>query len=57
MKKEIIIVVIISLMICVGVLCIPKHEVPTEKEWKAYLEEINSSKQFLLDGSSCSPVQ
>lgn len=38
MKKAIILSVIISLVLSIGLLAIPKHEVPTDAEWEAYLE-------------------
>jgi hypothetical protein len=38
MKKTIIISIIFSIILSVGVLCIPKHEVPTNEEWEAFLE-------------------
>ena len=36
-KKTIILSVIISLVLSIGLLAIPKHEVPTDAEWEAYL--------------------
>ena len=37
MKKAIIVSIIFSIIFSIGVLIIPKHEVPTDTEWKAYL--------------------
>ena len=36
-KKTIILSVIISLVLSIGLLAIPKHEVTTDAEWEAYL--------------------
>lgn len=37
MKKAIIVSVILTMLFSIGVLAIPKHEIPTDAEWKAYL--------------------
>ena len=37
MKKAIILSVIVSIVLSIGLLAIPKHEVPTDAEWEAYL--------------------
>lgn len=60
MKKAIIIGIIIGLIISIGVLSIPKHNMPTDAEWETYLETINSTrptKETLRGFTHCSPVQ
>lgn len=37
MKKTITITVIITVLFSIALLAIPKHEVPTDEEWEAYL--------------------
>ena len=37
MKKSIIITVVITVLFSIALLAIPKHEIPTDEEWKAYL--------------------
>jgi hypothetical protein len=56
MKKTLIITVIVTLLFCIGILAIPKHEMPTDEEWETYLEELNSEKS-VLSSSLCFPAQ
>ena len=37
MKKSIVVTVVITILFSIALLAIPKHEVPTDKEWEAYL--------------------
>ena len=37
MKKVIAVTVVITMLFSIGLLSIPKHEVPTDEEWEAYL--------------------
>ena len=41
MRRTVIIGIIITLIISIGLLSIPKNELPTDEQWEAYLEEIN----------------
>ena len=60
MKKAIIIGIIIGLIISLGVLCITKHDFPTDEEWDRYHEQLKSSppsEETLRGFSYYSPVQ
>ena len=37
MKKAVIVSIIFSIIFSIGILSIPKHEVPTDEEWEEYL--------------------
>ena len=37
MKKSIAVAVVITVLFFIALLAIPKHEVPTDEEWEAYL--------------------
>ena len=37
-KRVIVLSVIVSLVLSIGLISIPKHEVPTDAAWEAYLE-------------------
>lgn len=38
MKKTIVITVIVTLIFCIALLAIPRHNLPTDAEWKEYLK-------------------
>lgn len=38
MKKIITLTIIGTIIFCIGLLAIPKHETPTDPEWEAYLK-------------------
>lgn len=38
MKKTLIITIVITLIFAIGLLSIPKHEVPTDEEWDTWIE-------------------
>lgn len=56
MKKAILLGTIIAIVLSILLLSIPKHELPTDEEWEAYLEELEYSRPS-VDYSHCSPVQ
>lgn len=59
-KKIIVVIIVTTLLLGIGLISIPKHELPTDEEWKSYLEEIEytrPSEEAVLRFSFCSPVQ
>lgn len=60
MKKTLIITVIVTLLFCIGILAIPKHNFPTDEEWNSYHEQLKNSppsEKTLRGFNYCSPVQ
>lgn len=50
MKKAIIVSVILTMLFSIGLLAIPKHEIPTDAEWEAYLEYEKGLHKQIDDG-------
>lgn len=50
MKKVIILSVIVSLIFSIGLIAVPKHEVPTDAEWEAYLAYEKELHRQIDDG-------
>jgi hypothetical protein len=42
MKKELIIAIVIALLVTIGLVSIPKNELPTDQQWDSHMEYIES---------------
>jgi hypothetical protein len=50
MKKVIAVTIIFTMLFSIALLAIPKHEVPTDAEWEAYLEYEKGLHKQIDDG-------
>jgi hypothetical protein len=59
-KLAIVLTIIITMLLGLCLIAIPKHEIPTDAEWEAYIEELDNqrySEELVLGFSHCFPVQ
>ena len=50
MKKVIAVTIILTMLFSIALLAVPKHEIPTDAEWEAYLEYEKGLHRQIDDG-------